>query len=217
MRGWNHATRGPPSQVLSLSETLALPTTTSPTQALIKVHHAALNPAGSIFIQLCPGFLRSKPCIPEMDFSGEIVGVGAAVPLTRGLEPGAHVFGSVSVSEHLKGQGALCEFVAVDSDGVVLRPRNLSSAEASGLPIAGCTALAVLDAAAAKGLGKGSRVLVNGAAGGIGCFVMQMVRDKVGLEGYIVAVSSREKAELVKELGADEVRVIFRLHIALTD
>ncbi|KAK5061604.1 hypothetical protein LTR84_008148 [Exophiala bonariae] len=205
MRGWQHTTRGLPSQVLTLSDSLALPTLTSPTQALIKVHHAALNPAGSIFMQLCPGILRRKPCIPEMDFSGEIVSVGAAVPLTRGFEPGVQVFGSVSVAEHLRGQGSLCEFLVVDSDGVELKPGNVSMVEAAGLGIAGCTALAVLDAAVAKGLAKGMRVLINGAAGGIGCFVTEMVRDRVGKGGYIVAISSGDKVDLLRELGADEV------------
>lgn len=157
-------------------------------------------------MQLCPNFLRTKPCIPEMDFSGEVVSVGAGVPLTRGLEPGTLVFGSVSVSEHLGGQGALSEYLVVDAGLVALKPRGVSMAEAAGLPIAGCTALSLLEAATrVGGLAKGRKVLVNGATGGIGCFITQMVRDTLGPSGYIVASSSQDMAGLMKELGADEV------------
>jgi NADPH:quinone reductase-like Zn-dependent oxidoreductase len=203
MRGWVHISRGTPSQVLSFSESLPLPTVKSPNHVLIKVRHAALNPGASVFMQLCPGFMRSKPSIPEMDFAGELVSLGQSVPLNRGLKPGVEVFGSVSVGEHLKGQGALGEYVVVGAEGIELAPQNLPLWEAAGLPIAGCTALSLLDSA---NLRKGQKVLVNGAAGGIGCFITQMVRDVLGPDGHILAVSSQEKAALLKELGADEVR-----------
>ncbi|KEF54332.1 uncharacterized protein A1O9_09498 [Exophiala aquamarina CBS 119918] len=207
MRGWIHTSRGPASEVLSLSDSLALPTTQAPNDVLVKVRHAALNPAGSIFMRLCPLWLRNKPCIPEMDFSGELVSVGTSesVPLLskdRGLKPGLQVFGSIPVGLHLKGQGALGEYVVVDSECIVAAPQTLPLAEAAGLPIAGCTALSLLDGADLK---NGQKVLINGAAGGIGSLIMQMARHALGPESHIVAVSSREKLALLKELGADEV------------
>lgn len=208
MRGWVHTSRGPAPEVLSFSESLALPTTKSPNHALVKVQHAALNPGGSIFMQLCPLWFRRKPCVPEMDFSGEIVSVGNSetVPLLledRGLYPGLQVFGSIPVVEHMKGQGALSEYVVVDSECIVAAPQSIPLAEAAGLPIAGCTALSLLDAA---DLRKGQKVLINGAAGGIGSLITQMARHALGPESHIVAVSSQEKVALLKELGADEVR-----------
>ena len=207
MRGWVQTSRGPAPEVLSFSDSLARPTTTSPNHALVKVQHASLNPGGSIFMQLCPLWLRRKPCIPEMDFSGEIVSVGnsESVPLLledRGLKPGRQVFGSIPVGEHLKGQGSLSEFVVVDIECVVVAPQNIPLAEAAGLPIAGCTALSLLDAA---DLRKGQKVLINGAAGGIGSLILQMARHVLGPESDIVGVSSEEKLTLLKELGADEV------------
>lgn len=203
MRGWVYTSRGAPSQVLSLQENLPLPTVKSPNHVLIKVRHAALNPAGSVIMQLCPTFLRSKPSIPEMDFAGELVSLGQSVPLNRRLKPGLEVFGSIAVGEHLKGQGALGEYVVVGAESIELAPQNLPMWEAAGLPIAGCTALSLLDSA---NLRTGQKVLINGAAGGIGCIITQMAREALGPDGHILAVSSQEKATLLKELGADEVR-----------
>jgi NADPH:quinone reductase-like Zn-dependent oxidoreductase len=51
----------------------------------VRVNYASLNPGGSVMMQFCPSMLRTKPCIPELDFSGEVVEVGASVPVARDL------------------------------------------------------------------------------------------------------------------------------------
>jgi NADPH:quinone reductase-like Zn-dependent oxidoreductase len=57
----------------------------------------------------------------------------------------------------------------------------------------------------AAGLKEGDRVLVNGASGGVGSFVVQMCKALVGETGRVVGVCSGGSAEAVKGLGADEV------------
>src|ERR1700761_6669466 len=136
MRTWVHGTAGPPEKVLSLRQDLPRPQVKSPTQILVRVDYVALNPAGSVVMQLCPSFLRTTPSIPEMDFAGRILEVGIDVDPVRGLKPGLDVFGSIPVSEHLKGHGALGEYIVVDACYVSIVPKEMDLQEAAGLPIA---------------------------------------------------------------------------------
>ncbi|KAJ9643363.1 hypothetical protein H2199_004042 [Coniosporium tulheliwenetii] len=205
MRAWTHSRAGTPSTVLSLSSSHPVPMLTSPASVLVRISHAALNPGGSIMMQLCPSILRSFPAVPELDFSGTVVAVGGSIPepLKDELQPGAAVFGSVPVSLHLKaGMGALAEYVVVQSSSVCAKPRDMSFEEAAGLGVAGSTALCLVEA---MRLGRGNKVLVNGASGGIGTIVVQLVRKAVGESGMVVGVCSGRNAEMVRGLGADEI------------
>jgi NADPH:quinone reductase-like Zn-dependent oxidoreductase len=212
MRAWIHTRRGPPSTVLTLSKTVKTPTLTSPNAVLIRVSHAALNPGGSIFMQLCPFIFRASPAIPELDFSGTIAGLGSDVPSSRNLNLGTAIFGSVPVSAHVgSSSGALAEYVVVPAHHVVAKPETAGFEDVAGLPVAGSTALAVIEKAELK---KGDSVLINGASGGIGSMVVQMVRDVVGESGRVVAICSGKNVEMVKKLGANEVS-FFRLCFSL--
>ena len=212
MRAWTHVQRGKPSDVLTLKHDLPIPTLTKPTQILIKISHAALNPGGSIMMQLLPPVFRTKPCIPELDFSGHVVQVGSEVsPDSPSFcSPGAAVFGSILVGPHVRGSGALADYVVADADAnnpsVLCLPirdeTSFSLEHAAGLCVAGSTALDLLESAKIE---IGMHVLVHGASGGIGSLVVQMVRKAVGNAGHIVAVSSAGNEKLVRDLGADEV------------
>jgi NADPH:quinone reductase-like Zn-dependent oxidoreductase len=206
IRAWTHDITGPPEKVLALHNSLPRPQLSSGTQVLVRVKYAALNPAGSVMMQLCPSFLRTKPSIPEMDFAGQIVDVGVDVDPSRGLKPGIDVFGSIPVSDHLKGHGSLSDYVVLDACYVTIVPKGMDMQAAAGLPIAGCTALCLMEKAELK---PGQKILVNGAAGGIGSLVTQMVRNLIGKEGRLVVVCSRDKEQSARELGAEEVRTAF--------
>ncbi len=146
---------------------------------------------------------RKPPQIPDMDFSGSIVTIGSSVPSTRHLAPGVKVFGNVPVGQHVRqGKGALAEFVVVPAENVWLKPENLPAEQAAGLLIAGSAALKLVESSEVK---EGQRVLVNGASGGVGCFVVQITKNLVGLNGKVVAICSGRNMQLVKGLGADEV------------
>jgi len=205
MRAWTHSRAGTPSTVLSLSSTHPVPTLTSPASVLVRISHAALNPGGSIMMQLCPSILRSFPAVPELDFSGTVVAAGGSISEAQRdeLQPGAAVFGSVPVGLHLRaGSGALAEYVVVPSDGVCAMPMNMSFEEAAGLGVAGSTTLCLVEA---MQLHRGDKVLINGASGGIGTMVVQLVRKAVGESGMVVGVCSGRNAEMVRGLGADEI------------
>src|SRR5271154_6868732 len=87
MRAWTHSQAGVPSTVLHFSSDVKTPALTSPTDVLVQITDASLSPAGSIMMQFCPFIFRSKPAIPELDFAGTLIAVGADVPKDRNLAP----------------------------------------------------------------------------------------------------------------------------------
>lgn len=203
MRGWAHTVPGEPTTVLKLVSDLPYPAAVGPSEVLVEISHAALNPGASIMTKLLPMFFRTKPSIPDMDFAGTIVSAGADVPASRDLKPGTKIFGNVPVGQYIgKGKGSMAEFVVVPGTSVCKTPEGLPQEQAAGLGIAGCSALVLLDAAKLK---KGDKVLVNAASGGVGSLVVQLVKNFVSETGEVVATCSGANVEMVKGLGADEV------------
>ncbi|KAF2819500.1 GroES-like protein [Ophiobolus disseminans] len=197
MKAWTHTSAGLPSNVLKQSS-VPKPTITSKTQVLIKISHCALNPAGSIVMQLFPFIFRASPAVPEMDFSGTIVEAGSDVPGVRDLKLGTKVFGSIPLGQHVKSTcGALADYVAVDHTAIALKADHAIMSEVAGLGIAGATALELIKAA---NLTKGGSVLVNGAGGGIGHLVVQMCLEKIGASGKVVAICSKRSSDWIRSL-----------------
>jgi NADPH:quinone reductase-like Zn-dependent oxidoreductase len=130
MRAWTQSRMGLPSEVLSLDD-IPAPTIKSPNEILIRVSRVALHPGTSIIMQLCPFMFRSKPTIPETDFSGTIIAVGGNV--TSNLSAGMKVFGAIPLGSHIRaGCGALAEFLVVDANAVVRIPEGASFEMCSG-------------------------------------------------------------------------------------
>jgi NADPH:quinone reductase-like Zn-dependent oxidoreductase len=163
-----------------------------PDQLLVKVYATTVNP---IDWKIRKGMLKfitgSKfPIILGLDLSGEVLEVGSQV--TR-FKPGDAIYGSVSVPG-----GAYAEFAAVSENFAAFKPNNMSYEEAASLPVAALTALQSL-----RNLGNiqsGQSVLINGAAGGVGTFALQLAKV-FGAE--VTGVCSTKNLELVKSLGAD--------------
>lgn len=125
------------------------------------------------------------------EFAGRIVSVGRAVTRFR---LGDAVFG-FSMS------GAHAEYVKMPEDGAILRkPENLGYDEAAAVPFGANTALVFLRDFAR--VAPGMKVLVNGAAGGVGVYAVQLARH-FGAE--VTAVTSTANLDLVRGLGADHV------------
>src|SRR5947209_7817610 len=159
MRAWTHSQAGIPSTVLRFTSDAKTPALTNPTDVLVKITHASLSPAGSIMMQFCPFIFRSKPAIPELDFAGTLIAVGADVPKDRNLAPGDAVFGSVTVQPHLGASaGALAEYVVVASSSVTRKPEGITLQEAAGLGVCGSTALMLYYRGELK---AGESVLIN--------------------------------------------------------
>lgn len=163
----------------------------------IRVHAASLNPldwkirAGHF--ALVPGFERPPRGVGS-DFAGVIVGVGGGA--TRHYL-GQRVFGSLPARGR---QGALAESIAVAGDQLAAIPDGVSFEAAAALPIAGGTAVQALEDHAR--LQPGQRLLVTGAAGGVGHLAVQLGRH---LGATVTAVCGPANADFVRALGADDV------------
>ena len=167
-----------------------------PDQVLVRVHHAALNPLDWHFmtgtpwlLRLMAGVRRPKEPVRGVDMAGEVVAVGSAV---RDARPGDRVFGG--------GPGAFADFVACRDRSVAPLPDGMTFAEAAALPVAAVTALQGLRDHGA--VGPGSSVLINGAAGGVGTYAVQ-IASYLGAD--VTAVCSGRNVDMVRSLGADHV------------
>ena len=166
-------------------------------EAKVRVRAASLNPldwkvrAGHV--RFLPVF-RAPPRGMGADFAGEIVGVGGGA---TSRHVGERVLGALLPFGRA---GTLAEFIVVALDRIVPIPDELDFEHAAALPIAGGTALQALTDEA--GVAPGQRVLINGAAGGVGHFAVQIAKH---LGAHVVAVCSAANAEFVRNLGADEV------------
>ncbi|QMW39261.1 hypothetical protein G4B11_002541 [Aspergillus flavus] len=196
-------------QVLQLSQQHPIPTLRTNTDVLIRITHVSLHPGTTIMMNLAPSIFRNTPCIAETDFSGLIISAGKGVPVTpspdnehRCFPPGTPVFGSIPVGQHLKGAGALAEYLVVDMNCIARKPANVSFAQAAGLPVSGTTALTLMDAADIR---PADRVLINAPCGGIGHLVTQLVSHIVAEEGHIVGRCSAASFDVAKTLGCHDV------------
>jgi NADPH:quinone reductase-like Zn-dependent oxidoreductase len=122
------------------------------------------------------------------DLAGTVEEVGRNVTQVR---PGDEVFGM--------GIRTLAEYAAVAGDGVAPKPVNATFEEAAAVPLAALTALQGLRKG---GLEAGQGVLINGAAGGVGTFAVQIAKAS-GAD--VTGVCSTGNLELVRSIGADHV------------
>ncbi len=165
-------------------------------EVAIAVAAASVNPADRFRVSGVPrlgrlafGVFRPKVPTLGVDVAGSIVAVGEGV--TR-WKVGDEVFGETL--------GSFADQVCARADRVALRPRGISLEEAAALPVAGITALqAMRDVAKVS---RGTRVLINGAAGGVGSFAIQIARS---LGAEVTAVCSGRNAGHVRALGAAHV------------
>jgi NADPH:quinone reductase-like Zn-dependent oxidoreductase len=164
-----------------------------PGEALVAVHAAAVT-----FAELTwdlswttrDGKDRT-PVIPSHELSGTVAQVGADV---TGLETGSEVIGLVDFDRN----GAAAEYVAVPAASLVAKPRSVSHAEAATLPLAALTAWqALVDHAALK---PAERVLIQGGAGGVGLFAVQLAAV---LGAHVIATGRGQDEDFVRHLGAE--------------
>jgi NADPH:quinone reductase-like Zn-dependent oxidoreductase len=155
---------------------------------VIRVRAVSLNPVDWHLMRGEPSVLRMmsgknpKRRIPGHDVAGEVEAVGASVTLFR---PGDEVFGACS--------GGLAEYAPSVEKRLARKPSALTWEQAASIPVAGCTALqAVRDHGRLR---AGQRVLINGAAGGVGTFAVQIAK---ALGAEVTGVCSTLKVEWPK-------------------
>lgn len=165
-----------------------------PTQLLVKVRASSVNPVDWKIRQGMLSLITGSnfPKILGFDVAGDVVAVGSGV--TR-FKAGDAIYGSTS----LPG-GGYAEFAAVPENLVALKPTNLNYEEAAAVPLAALTALQALRNEG--NIQTGQTVLINGAAGGVGIFAVQIAK---ALGAVVTGVSSTKNLDLVESLLADRV------------
>jgi len=166
-------------------------------EVLVRVRAASVNPLDWHFMRgeplvmrISSGLRKPKQMSAGVDFAGTVEAVGSNV---KQFKPGDAVFGGRS--------GAFAEYVSVPEDKqIVLKPAKVTFEELAAVPIAAITALQALrDGGHVQ---SGQSVLINGAAGGVGTFAVQIAKS---FGATVTGVCSTRNVEMVSEIGADEV------------
>jgi NADPH:quinone reductase-like Zn-dependent oxidoreductase len=183
------------------------------TEVLIKVRAASVNPLDLGELKGVPYIFRivfglrkpevTRPGRSGVDVAGLVETVGRKV--TR-FKPGDEVFGVCISNPQASGvkvwvhhQGAFAEYACVPESTLVLKPNNVTFEQAASVPVAALTALQGLRD---KGhIQPGHKVLIHGAAGGVGTFAVQIAKS---FGAFAIAVSSTGNVDMVRSIGADE-------------
>lgn len=161
-------------------------------EVLIRVHAASVNPIDGANRET-GAFVGQPPFVLGWDVSGTVEAVGPGVTL---YAPEDEVFGLLPFPQ---GHGAYAEYVVGPTRVFVPKPDRLDHVQAAAIPMAGLTAWqALVDTAH---VGKGSRVLINGAARGIGHLAVQIAKSR---GAHVTSLASAANLEFVRSLGADE-------------
>jgi NADPH:quinone reductase-like Zn-dependent oxidoreductase len=168
-------------------------------EVLIKVRAASVNPLDWRLMRGVPPILHilfrmRKPTItqpgrPGCDVAGQVETVGRNITQ---FKPGDEVFGVCL--------GAFAEYACASETKLVVKPENVTFEQAASVPVAALTALQGL-----RDRGQirpGQKVLINGAAGGVGTFAVQIAKS---FGAVVTGVCSTKNVDLIRSLGADRV------------
>jgi NADPH:quinone reductase-like Zn-dependent oxidoreductase len=165
-------------------------------EVLIKVRAASVNPFDWHFMRGTPYIVRiqaglRKPKVTRLgvDVAGQVEAVGRNVTQ---FKPGDEVFGAC--------RGAFAEYACTSESALVMKPDNVTFEQAASAPVAAFTALQGLRD---KGqIQPGHKVLINGAAGGVGTFAVQIAK---WFGADVTGVCSTRNVDMVRSIGADRV------------
>ena len=193
---------GAPERVLKLEE-VERPSVDDD-DVLIRVGATSVNTPDWITVAGVPYILRLQSGLRQpstqvrgTDVAGVVETVGKNV---TDLQSGDEVFGSSWADTLANRAGAFAEFTIVPASQLIKKPVGLTFEEAAASGMSGLTALiAIRDVGQ---VGPGTRVLINGASGGVGTLAVQIAKT---LGAEVTGVTSTRNLELVRSLGADHV------------
>jgi NADPH:quinone reductase-like Zn-dependent oxidoreductase len=179
-------------------------------EVLIEVRAASVNPLDGALVKGMPyivrvlfGLRKPKDTRLGVDVAGQVEAVGRNVTQ---FKPGDEVFGAcindpqASAVKVWIPQGAFAESVCAPQSILALKPDNVTFEQAASVPVAAFTALQGL-----RDQGRiqpGHRVLINGAAGGVGTFAVQIAKS---LRAEVTGVCSTRNVDMIRSIGADHV------------
>ena len=165
-------------------------------EVLVRVHATAITPTEFAWYPTFhspEGGTRPFPIILGHEFSGVVDAIGQAC---MGVQVGDPVYG---LSDWFI-DGAQADYCLTVPANIAPKPASLDHVQAAAVPISALTAWqALIDRAH---LSQGQRVLIHGAAGGVGSFAVQVACHK---KAHVIATASSANADFVTALGADEV------------
>ena len=166
-------------------------------QVLLRVYAAGTNPVDWSIRAPTPAGSQTAAAPPQRaapppgrDVAGVIVALGSGV---SGYQVGDKVYTA------LAGGGAYAEYAVASAAELAMKPQKFTFEEAAGIPIAGYTGLRMVVMADVK---PGQRVLIIGAAGGVGSTAVQATR---AAGGHVIAVASSHHDKYLEALGAQEI------------
>jgi alcohol dehydrogenase len=176
--------------VLTLRQDVHVPRQLSPTQVLVRVYAASINPYNWKLVKGNMSLVRklSFPHVPGSDVAGVVVDTGSKV---KRLKIGDKVYG-------LMGEGAYAEYLRVEECELALKPNNFTMIEAAAAPGSGETSYQVLFNKASPPIGTGSKIVVCGGATATGLYAIQMAKV-VG--AHVATTSSKRNFSLLEKLG----------------
>src|SRR4051795_703663 len=182
--------RGGPEQIVYEDAPLPAP---AAGEALLRVHAAGITPTELSWSETykTPDGRERLPTIPGHDVSGVVEALGPGV---SEVAPGDAVYGLVAFPR----DGGAAEYVAVRAADLAPKPRSLDHVHAAAVPLSALTAWQALFVHA--GLAAGQRVLIHGAAGGVGAFAAQLARWR---GAHVGATASARHHEFLRELGVE--------------
>ena len=171
-----------------------LPEQLKPTQILVKVRCAAINPADYKFPEmgLVAIMILKFPKTPGLDVSGEILAIGKSVV---DVAVGDHIMGRLHPQ---KAEGALSEYVVMQKDCYAKISADVRFDVAAATVTAGLTAYQTIR----PYVQPGARIFINGGSGGTGTYGIQIAKI---LRCHVTVSCSTAKVQLCKDLGADEI------------
>lgn len=164
-------------------------------QVRIRVAAAGLNPFDNAVIQ---GYVKDQmehrfPLVPGADASGTVDALGEGV---TGWSVGDDVFGSVG--KRYLGEGTFAELTTMSTGTIARKPASVEHADAAAIPVAGGTALTMIQTASVS---DGDVVVAIGATGGVGSYLVQLAAQR---GARVLAVCSAANADYARKLGAAE-------------
>lgn len=174
-------------------------------EVLVRVRAASLHPdvwhvvSGRPYVLrlMGAGFARPKNPIPGTDMAGVVASAGKNVTQFRA---GDAVFGETTGAHQWANGGAFADYVAVRPEWLALKPGNVTFEQAASVPSSGFIALQNLRDVSR--LGPGTKVLINGAGGGVGALALQIAKAH---GAHVTAVDTTSKLDMLRSLGADDV------------
>jgi NADPH:quinone reductase-like Zn-dependent oxidoreductase len=165
-------------------------------EVLIRVRAASVNPFDwhlmrgmPYFLRIVAGLRQPKETRLGVDVAGEVEATGKKV---TSFKAGDEVFGAC--------RGALAEYARTPESALVTKPDSVTFEQAAAAPLAALTALQGL-----RNEGQirpGQKVLINGAAGGVGTFAVQIAKS---FGADVTGVCSTRNLDMVRSIGADRV------------